>query len=135
MAWEKAYSDFEHILAEQKGHTVAYIVFGVQGAGKSTWISQHKPEQSSIYFDAALPAKKHRIRVLSIARKYSAHVVAVWIKTSLEQAMTQNKQRKDDEIVPEQAVHSVFEQLEAPEPSEGFDEILIVEKSPGQKLI
>ena len=95
-AWENAYHDFESSLKEHSGLVTAYIVFGVQGSGKSTWVNNHKSETPSIYFDAALPAKKHRISAISIAKKYARKVVGVWIKVPLSLALSQNQRREND---------------------------------------
>ncbi|KEQ18792.1 hypothetical protein [Endozoicomonas numazuensis] len=126
-AWEQAYSDFEKVLSDQNGNAIVYIVFGVQGGGKTTWINRHKPHLPCVYFDAALPARKHRIRALSVARLHAEYIVAVWIKTPLEHALNHNSQRQVDEMVPEHALRSVYEQLDPPTLSEGFDKIMIIE--------
>ncbi|MCW7551630.1 hypothetical protein NX722_03010 [Endozoicomonas gorgoniicola] len=125
-AWESAYLDFENILKRSSGIADVYIVFGVQGSGKTTWIRNHEPTKPSIYFDAALPAKKHRIQAISIAKKYAKQIHGVWIKVPLVIAKSQNMARSQDKQVSESAIESVFKQLEAPEQSEGFDHQIIL---------
>ncbi|WP_461535364.1 hypothetical protein [Spongorhabdus nitratireducens] len=123
-AWESAYTDFTSVLSKQPRLLTAYIVFGVQGSGKSTWIQHHCPPAPAIYFDAALPAARHRTRSIAIAQQYARQIIAVWIDTPLELALKRNIQRKADEIVPIDAINSVYGQLEPPSKQEGFDQIL-----------
>lgn len=125
-AWELAYADFEQVLVHLGAGTQVYVVMGVQAAGKTAWIQAQPKVANRIYFDAALPARKHRVRLLSLAQSYQARLVAVWVQLSLELALQRNRQRASDEIVPEEAVQSVYNQLEAPDFSEGFAEIIWV---------
>lgn len=130
LAWEAAYSDFETVLEAHDGNVDVYIVFGVQGSGKTTWINRHIPLDKTVYFDAALPAKKHRARSIEIAKHYTQRMYGVWISVPLDIAISQNKTRPTDEQVPVSAMYSVFEQLEPPEYAEGFDDIVIVNVDP-----
>ena len=129
LAWEAAYSEFESELKKNAGISEVYIVFGVQGSGKTTWINNHKPLNPSIYFDATLPAKKHRVRAISIAKKYAKNIFGIWIKVPFDIAISQNKSRTLDKQVPINAINSVYHQLEAPELSEGFYKTEVIECS------
>jgi predicted kinase len=103
-------------------------VMGVQGGGKSTWIRNNCRAlgPSAVFMDAAVPARRHRERVLALAQRSSVRTIAVWINTSLDRALLQNAQRPNGEVVPEFAVRSVFGLLQAPSRDEGFDEVIVI---------
>ena len=128
-AWEQMYADLEALLSTAAPQTRLFVVMGVQGGGKTTWIRSNCEAlgPSAVFMDAALPARRHRARTVALARRCGVRTVAVWINTPLGQALTQNAQRPDDEVVPEFAVRSVFGLLEAPSPDEGFDEVIVVD--------
>jgi len=128
MAWEQAYGDFENSLKNLGIGVEVYIVFGVQGSGKSTWIRKIKEsiQKSTVFFDAALPAIKHRKRVIDIAQKYSTNITAVWINVSLEEAFKRNKKRTKDKIISEKTITSVYYQLNPPTKDEGFTNVIII---------
>lgn len=125
-AWEQAYAALEQLLA-QAG--TLYLVMGVQGAGKSSWIARHigELESDALFFDAALPARQHRQRLLALAQAKAVPVVAVHVQASLDQALARNAQRSADKVVPEAALRSVFGLLQAPSLDEGFTRIIEVE--------
>jgi hypothetical protein len=125
-AWERIYSEIETLFRSANAATRFYLVMGVQGGGKTTWVRNNLASlgQEAIVLDAALPARRHRARALALVARYDIHAVAVWIKVSLEQALAQNVLRPADEIVPEFALRSVYSLLEAPAKDEGFSEIL-----------
>jgi hypothetical protein len=127
-AWEQLYADLETLFRAAAPETRFYVVMGVQGGGKTTWIRAHYDELGprALYLDAAVPAARHRARALSLARRFGIHTVAVWISTPLERALSQNARRSVDEVVPELAVRSVFGLLEPPTTAEGFDEVIVV---------
>ena len=130
-AWNKAYKDFESSLKSISENMVVYIVFGVQGSGKSTWISNEKEkiQNPTIFFDAAMPKKEHRKKVIEIAKKYSQKKIAVWINVSIDTALERNQKRPKDKRVPNDAVNSVYAQLEPPSKDEGFTDILVVNET------
>jgi hypothetical protein len=127
-AWEQMYADLESLLTTAGQQTCLFMVMGVQGGGKTTWIRSNYEALglSAVFMDAAVPARRHRARAVALARRCGVRTVAVWINTPLSQALAQNAQRPDDEVVPESAVRSVFGLLEAPGPDEGFDEVIVV---------
>jgi len=128
-AWEQLYADLDSLLSTAEHQTRLFVVMGVQGGGKTTWIRSNFEAlgPSAVFMDAAVPARRHRARAVALARRCGVRTVAVWINTPLGQALTQNAQRPDDEVVPEFAVRSVFGLLEAPSPDEGFDEVIVVD--------
>ena len=127
-AWERMYADLDAVLRIAEPETRLFVVMGVQGGGKTTWIrSNHEAlGPSAIFVDAAVPARRHRERVLDLAKRSGVRTVAVWINAPLDRALAQNAQRPDDEVVPESAVRSVFGLLEAPGPDEGFTEVIVI---------
>jgi hypothetical protein len=134
VAWEHAFAQLTRAVsraatdaANQRMRDL-YLVCGLQGAGKSTWIRNNAPRLAPcIFFDAALPRATHRLPVLAIARGAGAKVHAIWIHAPLEVALRRNAQRRLDERVPEASIRSVAEQFEPPSVSEGFADILCVE--------
>lgn len=125
-AWERAYADVEALLADASR---LYLVMGVQGAGKSSWIARHAAEleEGAVFFDAALPAARHRAPLLALARARGVPVVAVFVQATLEEALARNGLRTPDKVVPEQALRSVFGMLEPPTVEEGFASVLRVD--------
>jgi hypothetical protein len=129
IAWESLHSDMDALFSAADSDTRLFIVMGVQGAGKTTWIRTNHEAlgASAVFLDAALPAKRHRVRALTLAKRFGIRTIAIWIKVPLQQALAQNAQRRSDEVVPESAVRSVFSLLEAPSIAEGFDEVIVVD--------
>jgi predicted kinase len=127
-AWEQMYADLDAILKIAEPAARLYVVMGVQGGGKSTWIRNNCRAlgPSAVFMDAAVPARRHRERVLALAQRSSVRTIAVWINTSLDRALLQNAQRPNGEVVPEFAVRSVFGLLQAPSRDEGFDEVIVI---------
>ena len=127
-AWEQLYSEIETLFSAAGPETRFFLVMGVQGGGKTTWIRNNRGElgSSAVFLDAALPAKRHRMRAVALAKRFGIRTTAVWVNASLEQALIRNAQRPADEVVPEFAVRSVFGLLEAPTVEEGFDEVIVV---------
>jgi len=130
-AWEQLYAELESLLGVAGPDACFFVVMGVQGGGKTTWIRNNYEALggSAVFLDAALPGRRHRTRALALARRFSVRTVAVWINAPLERALRQNAQRSLDEVVPESAVRSVFGLLEAPTIREGFHEVIVVNGS------
>lgn len=127
-AWEQLYADLEAHFRRASPGTRFFVVMGVQGGGKTSWIRRNYDVlgPQALLMDAAVPARRHRARVLTLAKSFGVHTVAVWVDTPLERALAQNAARPTDEVVPELAVRSVFSMLEAPSEEEGFDEVIVV---------
>ncbi|MFY0750933.1 GNAT family N-acetyltransferase [Pseudomonas sp. NFX5] len=129
-AWELAYARLSDELSKASRGAHVYLVMGVQGAGKSRWVSENlgRLGHHAIVFDAALPARRHRERVLGVAREHHVPVIAIFVKTSLNLALSRNARRSADKRVPEDAVNSVFGLLEPPTESEGFIWVQTIEQ-------
>ena len=129
-AWEKCYSMLSDAVST-KAIMILYIVFGVQGAGKTCWIRRRAGgffREPSAVFDAALPAARHRRRAIGIAWGSCLPSVGVWVDTPLDVAYARNERRPVDERVPREAISSVHEMLEPPTLDEGFSEIYRVDE-------
>ncbi|HEY4316177.1 MAG TPA: AAA family ATPase [Herbaspirillum sp.] len=127
-AWEKLYCDLAHFLYSAHGASDLFIVLGVQGSGKSTWIKKHGKRfgGNAIFVDAALPGVRHRARILSLAKDTGTSVKAVWMDVPLEIALYRNRQRILEEQVPQDVIEYVFFHFEPPTLVEGFAEIIVV---------
>lgn len=130
-AWSQAYSDFESSLKLMDMNVIVYIVFGVQGSGKTTWIDEFKSKlnKPTVFFDAAMPAIAHRKKVITIAKKYSKNIIAVWLNVTIETALERNAQRVKDKMVSKSAIKSVYSQLEPPSIEEGFTELIVLKEN------
>lgn len=123
-AWEQAYAAVDVLLAQASR---LYLVMGVQGAGKSSWIARHAAglQEHAMIFDAALPARRHRERLLTLARAHDVAVTAVFVQASLDEALSRNVTRTADTMVPEHALRSVFAMLEVPSVEEGIETVIL----------
>jgi hypothetical protein len=133
-AWEQSYTLLTRVLsggpidARPDRKRDLYLVCGLQGAGKSTWIRNNVSRLSPcVFFDAALPRAIHRLPIMTIARCAGATVHAVWISAPLEDVLHRNSLRRDDARVPEASIRSVAAQFEPPTVSEGFVDVLAVQ--------
>lgn len=124
-AFEQAYSDLERALRTAAPAAHLFVVVGLQGAGKTTWIHRNAAGlgESAFFFDAALPRAVHRARAVAIARCAGVPVTAVWVRAPLEVALARNQLRRHDHRVPEFAIRSVHSIMERPSVSEGFGQV------------
>lgn len=127
-AWELAYRDLERSLATVGPGGTLYVVCGLQGAGKSTWIERHGAGYGplAVFFDAALPSRKHRVPALTLAATTATPAVAVWINVPIGTALARNALRRGDERIAEETILHVLSLLEPPSIDEGFREIIEV---------
>lgn len=127
-AWVLVYGELESLLAQSGSRAVLYVVCGLQGAGKSSWVAQQYDlrEPHAIYFDAALPSRRHRQRALALAKSAGARSVGVFIDVPLDVALARNAARPEATRVLDETVLHVHAQLEPPSVAEGFDEIIVV---------
>ncbi|WP_035059946.1 AAA family ATPase [Andreprevotia chitinilytica] len=127
-AWESAYAALEAELQSIGSPATLYVVCGIQGAGKSTWIREEGSllPAPAVFFDAALPAKIHRERAISIARRFGIPVTIIWLNTPLDTALARNQSRPADEQVPEETIRLVHAKLEPPALDEGVARVIEV---------
>jgi predicted kinase len=127
-AWEKAYAALETALADTGSHGELFVVVGIQAGGKSTWVKKMllTAGERKVFFSGPLPSRKHRKRVIDIARRAGCRVVAVWVQTPLLEALKRNAARQGLTRVPEHVIHHVHECLEVPSLGEGFHEVLVI---------
>ena len=127
-AWELAYGELKGKLVAAGEQAKLYVVFGLQGAGKSTWVAQNASLMGSgaVFLDGPLPSRRHRSRALGIASEVGCKAVAVWVNTPLEVARARNSTRRGLACIREEAILHVFEHLEPPSIQEGFVEVIEV---------
>lgn len=127
-AWELAYSILETKLRVLGEAGTLYLVCGLQGAGKTTWIERNASRfgHTAVFLDGALPSRRHRARALGLAREAGCKAVAVWVNTPLEVSMAQNAMRAGLARIREETIRHVHEQLEPPSFEEGFAGVIEV---------
>jgi len=130
-AWELAYSELARQLSVVGALGTLYVVCGLQGSGKSTWVNRNAAAagEHAVFFDAALPSRKHRSRALGLAASTATPAVAVWVNVPVEVALRRNAARSQSERVPEHIIEHVLEQLEPPSTHEGFVRVVAVNAS------
>ena len=131
-AWRLVLLALESALSHAGPNARLQLVVGVQGAGKSDWIEQHRAannDHSCLYFDAALPRRVHRAPILALAARHGVPVTAVWVQATLEQALTRNALRRVDHQVPRTSIEAVAAAFEPPCRSEGVVEVIVVNAS------
>lgn len=127
LAWEHAFDELSLAVRASPAPKTLYVVVGVQGAGKTTWVQSNQSLLANcVVFDAALPAKAHRAKILTIAAAAGVSTTAVWVNAPLGLALSRNRLRAPDKRVPEAAIRSVFSLLEPPSTDEGFNQVIEV---------
>ena len=125
-AWDRAYEQLAARLSgDGRGGTV-YVLLGLQGGGKSTWIRDNAPlyPASATFFEGPLPSIKCRLRALSICKAAGCSAVAVWINTPFAIALQRNARRKGLARTKDEALTHVRDRLEAPSMEEGFAQVI-----------
>jgi thymidylate kinase len=133
VAWERAYGELHQGLQGLSPDGTLYIVFGLQGAGKTTWINRNAPLLGSdcIFFDGPLPSREKRSRALAMASAANIKSVAVWLDTPIELALERNAMRRGLANIKEEAIRHVQGQLQLPSIDEGFSRIIRVSTDEG----
>jgi hypothetical protein len=133
-AWDSAYALTEQRLNELGPNSDFYLVFGLQGAGKSTWVAEQSKVRPSnaTYLSGPLPSRKHRERALAIAKSVGCKSIAVWINEPFTVAQERNSRRDGLARIKEEAMRHVYENLEPPSLQEGFHEVIVVGSSRGE---
>jgi predicted kinase len=105
-----------------------YLIFGLQGGGKSTWVNENAARLgiNSLFLDGPLPSRRHRKRAIGLAGEVDCKNVAVWINTPLEVALERNSKRIGLARIKEEAIRHVLENHESPSIEEGFAEVIEV---------
>ena len=127
-AWDSAYTLVEHKLNELGPNSDFYVVFGIQGAGKSTWVAEKSRARPlhAVYLSGPLPSRKHRERALAIAKRIGCRTVGVWVNEPFAVAVERNSRRSGLARIKEEAIRHVHENLEPPSLEEGFHEVIVV---------
>jgi predicted kinase len=134
-AWRSCKDLVEKTLTEAIETYTFYLVCGVQGSGKTRWV-KHNPGrfvEPAIVFDAAFGRVRDRAGAVAHARRFACRLICIWISCPLEIALSQNRSRASDQVVPEEVVRLVFNTFEPPTLEEGFEEVFKVE-SPDDRI-
>lgn len=78
----------------------------------------------AVFWDATSPKKKDRKQYINLAKKANYKVVAIYFDVPIEVAKLRNAKR--ERVVPPEVIDRQYARLQAPEKSEGFDEIKVV---------
>ena len=105
-AWQSCKDLVEKMLACAERPYNYYLVCGVQGAGKTRWIRDNPATfiEPALVFDAAHARARDRAPAIAHARRFSCHTTAIWISCPLELALTRNRERPHDQVVPDDVV-------------------------------
>ncbi|MBK7742190.1 MAG: kinase [Betaproteobacteria bacterium] len=125
-ARDRAYAALQAALERIGTAGRLYVVCGLQGAGKSTWIRNHAAAlgDSVVCFDGALPSRRHRSRALALCGA-GRHARGVRVdQRSLAVALQRNAARTGAERIAEATIRHVWDQLEPPSVAEGFVEVV-----------
>lgn len=127
-AWAKAYAELDTALTAVGSEGTLYVVCGLSGAGKTTWVQHHLNAfgDKAVFFDVAVPATQHRHKTLQIAHKNQVPAIAVWIEITPQLALERNQALPEDKRVPESTVRHAFALFQHPSTKEGFAEVRIV---------
>ena len=125
--WKACKEVVENALRKnQEGRYNFYLVCGVQGAGKTHWVTTNRTRFSepAIVFDAAHARACDRAGAVAQARRFSCHLTCIWISCPPDVALARNHARPADQVVPDEVVRLVFNNFEPPNKEEGFDDVL-----------
>lgn len=127
-AWAQAYAELDAALEKLGSDGTLYLVCGLSGAGKTTWVQHHLNAygDKAVFFDAAVPATQHRQKTLQIAHKHQVPVTAVWIEITPQLALERNQALPEDKRVPESTVRHAFALFQHPSTAEGFATVRMV---------
>lgn len=131
-AWERSYDELRRSLQQLSQQGTLYLVFGIQGSGKTTWINNNASRMGDdcVFFDGPLPSREKRSRALAMAADARIQAVAVWVDVPLEVAFARNAARRGLAVIKEEAIRHVHAQLEPPSLHEGFIRIIRVIDTP-----
>ena len=127
-AWERTYAELALELNSKSDEYTLYLVCGIQGAGKTTWVKTNAERfgPSAVFLDGPLHSRQSRKRMFEIAQAAGCQVIAVWIKTPIELALERNSKRSGLARIKETTIRRAQEQLEPPTISEGFIQVIEV---------
>ncbi|MFV8387620.1 hypothetical protein ACNO5E_26330, partial [Vibrio parahaemolyticus] len=108
--------------------TRLFITVGRPGAGKTTWISDHKKTDSLryIYYDSTANDRIRRQEIISQARRHANCIITlVYFDIDVEECVLRNRQRGNKaKIISDEYIREF--RIDVPSVAEKFDELLIV---------
>ncbi|MBZ5604640.1 MAG: AAA family ATPase [Acidobacteriia bacterium] len=131
----------------------AVIFVGLQGAGKTTWFTEHfrdthvhvsrdiQKAREAALIEACLKAGKSfviddtnatrasRAGHIRNAKAAGFRVIGYFFDTPVRTAIGRNNHRQDKKPIPVPAILRMAKQLEKPSVEEGFDEVRVIEVS------
>jgi predicted kinase len=117
---------------ERFGRTHDHVSKDLLGSARSParrqaqLISESLSHGRSVVVDNTNPTAAVRAPLIALARAHDATVTAYYFPTEVADALRRNQGREGRARVPDVAIYTIRKQLEAPLPSEGFDEIFTV---------
>jgi predicted kinase len=80
-----------------------------------------------IIVDNTNTTKKSRSKYIQMARLFGVPIRAIYLKSSLETALSRNATREGKERIPDSAVRFYYKILQPPTEKEGFDRVEVIE--------
>ena len=130
---------------------VMNIMIGVQASGKSSFVNSYLAESNTVSLDIVKtrykekflleelvnkredivvdntnPTKKEREKYIKLAKENGYSIVGYYLKSSIKECLTRNRNREDSQRVPDLGVLGTYARLEIPELSEGYDKLYYV---------
>jgi len=137
------------------------VMVGLQGGGKSTWVSRHLAgshvvvskdhwpnarrrearqrrvvaellaDGASVVVDNTSPSRGDREPLVTAAREAGVPVRAVWVATAFDVCLSRNAARVGRARVPDVGMYSTAARFEPPGTDEGFSRVDVVQ-APGE---
>src|SRR5215470_13724340 len=123
-AWRACKDLVERTLTEARDRYNYYLVCGVQGSGKTHWVTENRSIflEPAIVFDAALSRAHDRAGAVAQGHRFSCRLICIWISCPIDVVLARNRARPADQVVDDEVVRLVFNTFEPPTLDEGFDE-------------
>lgn len=81
---------------------------------------------TKILVDNSSVTKASRVRYINVAKKYRKEIGLVFINIPIQKCFERNKQKPENERLPEPVITKLFSSLQLPKLEEGFDDVMVV---------